>query len=441
MKNFGKMNASVALGSRTAAVALLAGAPGAIAQTSSGDTSVSGQAAPGGGSFPGSFLVPGTNTSIKMGGFGKVVLIDDLSPPPGGNAAPSVTVVQAIPLDGSAAHNLHGGFYAHARQSNLNADVRTPTAWGELDTFIAIDGFGAGDGSTQNNANTFNARLVLAYGSLGPLLGGQALSLFFDGDALPETVDPTPTIGTMNGLTNRKPQVRYTYAGAGGFSLAFSVENPEFEGISNGGGTTTVALGGVDRIPDFVLKGRLDQAWGHVSLAGVGRSYHVNTGTAATQPPHKEGWGLYASGHLNTIGKDTLKAGFMFGHGMGNFMSDLGTTGGLQYNLANGQRTLPTQYGANVSYTHWWTSALRSSLDFGYTHNNISFGAITSNAVQNGIDKRHMNVIGNLVWSPVPQVDLGIEYQWARKTTWASTATVSDHGSENRIEAETVFKF
>ena len=53
-----KLSALTALGSLTAAVALLAGSPDASAQT-----------APGGGSFPGSFLVPGTNTSVKIGGF------------------------------------------------------------------------------------------------------------------------------------------------------------------------------------------------------------------------------------------------------------------------------------------------------------------------------------------------------------------------------------
>ncbi len=46
----------------TSAVALRAGMPDASAPT-----------APAGGSFPGSFLVPGTNTSIKIGGFIKIV--------------------------------------------------------------------------------------------------------------------------------------------------------------------------------------------------------------------------------------------------------------------------------------------------------------------------------------------------------------------------------
>src|SRR4029077_3355966 len=55
-----KLNAAKALGSLTASVALLAGMHGAHAQ-----------GAPGAGSFPGSFLVPGTQTSFKVGGYVK----------------------------------------------------------------------------------------------------------------------------------------------------------------------------------------------------------------------------------------------------------------------------------------------------------------------------------------------------------------------------------
>ena len=80
MKKVSKFNAAVALGSLTAAVALFAGAPAASAQQLPGtDTSEAGQAAPGGGSFPGSFLVPGTNTSLKIGGFAKWDAIYDAS--------------------------------------------------------------------------------------------------------------------------------------------------------------------------------------------------------------------------------------------------------------------------------------------------------------------------------------------------------------------------
>ena len=63
-----KLKTATALGSLTASVALLAGMPGAYAQ-----------GAPGAGSFPGSFLVPGTQTSFKVGGYVKFDYTYDFS--------------------------------------------------------------------------------------------------------------------------------------------------------------------------------------------------------------------------------------------------------------------------------------------------------------------------------------------------------------------------
>ena len=446
MRKVSKFNAAMVLGSLTAAVALLAGVPGAAAEPASGvsDDSISGQAAPGGGSFPGSFLVPGTNTSIHIGGLARGSYMWDASAPPGGPSQPDVTVTEAIPLEGSGAHSLHGGLRFHARQSNIFTDVRTPTPYGEMDAFILLDFFGASSAGNENTANTQNARLVLAYGTLGPFLAGQTFSLWFDGDALPESVDPTPTIGVMNGLTNRKPQLRYTFAAGGGLSIAGSLENPETEGISNanvpGAAFTTNSLGGIDTSPTAVVRVRLDQAWGHVALSAMAVPQSV---TAPGQARiSKEGYGAELSGHLNTFGKDTLKAQAMIGKGLGNYMSDFTTIGGLQANLATGAATVPLSYGFNIGYTHFWTNTLRSTIDAGYAHLNLDSGIISVAAVQAGVDKRHIGAFGNLFWSPVPQVDLGIEYEWAqRETHLALTGGNSNKGEMNRVEAEAAFKF
>jgi hypothetical protein len=450
MKKVSKFNVGMALGSLTAAVALLAGAPAASAQTAPGssDTSVAGQAAPGGGSFPGSFLVPGTNTSIKIGGFAKVVGIYDFSANgqgPDGN----VVVPGAIPLNG-AAKQPHGNVRLHAKQSNVNFDARTPTSYGELETFILIDFFGQTPTNTFGGSNTQNARLVLAYGTLGPLLGGQALSLFFDGDALGETVDPTASVGINNGLTNRQPQIRYTYAGPGGFSLAGSIEQPNWEGIDNGLGAVQASVTGgaltTQRYPDFLLKGRLDQGWGHAALAFVIHDQKALTnGAAIPRNIDNTGWGINLTGHLNTFGKDTLRGGFMYGKALGHYLSDFGIVAGFESNtLAVGApNTAPTSYGANVSYTHWWTDSLRSTLMGGYSHLDVNTGILTLAAIQNAVDKTHIGGTINLVWSPVPQVDLGIEYTRIHRIVAGPNPAfgVGSEGSMNRAEIETVFKF
>jgi hypothetical protein len=478
MKKVSKFNAGLALGSLTAVIALFAGAPAASAQTAPGSDSNSqvaqaapnsslqvaqaapgsdssaaaGQAAPGGGSFPGSFLVPGTNTSIKIGGFAKVAVMDDLSS--AGSDAPDVVNPAGVPLRGSATSGLRGNFYFTPKQSTFFFDARTPTSYGELDTFIQADFFGQNIANTFGGSNTKDSRLVLAYGTLGPLLGGQALSLWFDGDAIGESVDPTPSVGTMNGLTNRQPQIRYTYVAGGGLSFAGSIEQPNVEGVDNvpansvNASTNGAAVGGAapysQKYPDFLVKGRFDQAWGHVALAGLLRNQHV---VAVGQPAYDDspGWGTYLTGHLNTFGKDTLRGGVMIGQALGHYDSDMGAAAGIETNSTVASSTAvtkPLSYGANASYTHWWTDQLRSTVMGGYSHVNVNTSSIiTTAAGQNNADKTHIGETVNLIWSPVPQVDLGIEYDHITRIVAGPTATVQSRGNLNRVEAMTVFKF
>jgi hypothetical protein len=399
----------------------------------------SGQAAPGGGSFPGSFLVPGTNTSIKIGGFAKGVYIYDMSAMNGDTVAPT-----AVPVNnGDAAHTMHGATRLHARQSNFNFDVRTPTAYGELDTFILVDFFGQQATTGFGQGNTQNARLVLAYGTLGPLLAGQALSLWFDGDALGETVDPTTSIGLRNGRTNRSPQFRYTYAGAEGISFAGSIEQPQWQVTDNAlGAVTANAPGSWQRYPDFVAKGRWDQAWGHVALAGVIKDNQVYSSVPGVPRIGSAGYGVFLSGHWNVFGKDTLRGGGMYGKGLGYFLSDMNIVNGYASNIALGSNKNPYSYGANASYTHWWTDQLRSTAMVGYSALEKAKGVIVSPITSAATDLNHLGTTINLIWSPVPQVDLGIEYDWGRRVVQhALQGGGSNSGNMNRLEAEAVFKF
>ncbi len=417
------MSALTALGSLTAAVALLAGSPDAGAQPVSA----------GGGSFPGSFLVPGTNTSIKIGGFVKIVGIYDLDARNGDTIA-----TDTIPMPGSAAHGLHGATRIHARQSNINVDTRTPTAYGDLTTFVLLDFFGQNTSQAEHQSNTQNARLVYAYGTLGPFLAGQWVSLFADTDAIPESVDPTGFIGAMDGLDNRQPQFRYTFAAPGGFSAAVSIENPEAEGITQAGAPfTTSSLGGVDRYPDFLARVRLDQAWGHIALSGMWRELKIVAPGVARAS--KASYAGQLSGHLNTFGKDAFKWTVAAGKAPGHYLTALGRDSGadgLQFNTATGAVHAPYAYTINAGYTHWWTAALRSSLDAGYGKNQNSTTILASAAAQTAADKWQMGGRANLIWSPVPQVDLGVEYDYAQRRVQSSL-----HGNLHRVEVESVFKF
>ena len=203
-----------------------------------------------GGSFPRSFLVPGTDTSIRVGGEIRLVADYFFS---GGNpnqGCPWNTTVgvngqvQAAPLNihvpvvpGTAAavararsNSIYG---MSPRESKLYVETRTPTAWGEARTYMEFDWAGSnpsapGGANPTSVSDNLHPRLRFAYATLGGLLAGQANSNFSDPDASPETIDFGGTYGDPGVV--RVPQVRYTMPLApwhvlGAFSV--SAEQPE----------------------------------------------------------------------------------------------------------------------------------------------------------------------------------------------------------------------
>ncbi len=247
-RNFGSV---AAIGGTTAVIALLTGLPGArademadlranqqllqqridqLAQAQAqglpqqkiapgiaspmGTLAVPGQAMAG-GSFPRSFLIPGTDTSIRVGGFVDITMLDFLQ---GGGAVPGSNAgsnsgqngnLQSIPvgeafvpgapalvgIPGSAGiipqaanHSKGNGVFEFStQQSRVNIETRTPTAWGESRTFFEMDWAGCNNFSCQTlgqgGGDSLVPRLRFAYGTLGGFLAGQAISNFSDADA------------------------------------------------------------------------------------------------------------------------------------------------------------------------------------------------------------------------------------------------------------------
>ena len=135
-----------------------------------------------GGDFPGSWKLPGTDTSIAFSGYVKGDAIYDIDNDPG-----DLFAFSGIAIDNSAADNADGNFRMHARQSRFRFDSRTPTDWGQMRTRIEGDFFGAGGNEWFSNSNSF--RLRHAWGRLGPVLAGQSWTTFMDEDTFADTVD------------------------------------------------------------------------------------------------------------------------------------------------------------------------------------------------------------------------------------------------------------
>jgi hypothetical protein len=335
-----------------------------------------------GGSFPRSFLIPGTDTSIRIGGFVDITGLDFLTgggnvnnARPGTNSGQNGTV-PGLPLDfkggsvpglgvvpASIAHSRGNNIFEFSpQQTRLNVETRTPTAWGESRTFFEMDWSGCNNFSCQNlqqaGGDSLVPRLRFAYGTLGGFLAGQALSNFSDADADTESMEFGGAMGSTGG--QRIPQVRYTVVGPWGGAFSMSAEQP-FTAIQTPAGllssdTVTAALPGGPgapvipttpcngvpctgtgvtpgtttafnpnrtQPPNFTFASYWAQPWGHMDFAGLIRFLNVNDGRFINQD--FIGYGGHFSGDVKPgwFGwhKDDFLFSFVVGNAIGNYAS------------------------------------------------------------------------------------------------------------------------
>src|SRR5579864_6545422 len=191
------------------------------------------------GSFPRSILIPGTDTSIKV--YGQITEVLDYWMSGGNpNGSPQSTTVgingqvQSVPLNngGAAKARSNGIFQQSPRESKIGFETRTPTPLGEARTVFEFDWAGSnafvpGGGNPAAISDNLAPRLRYAYGTLGGFLAGQATSNFSDPDANGETLDFGGNVGEPGRV--RTPQVRYTMPVPFGGSFSVSAETPETE--------------------------------------------------------------------------------------------------------------------------------------------------------------------------------------------------------------------
>ena len=351
----------------------LGGVPGAGAYPGAGSSKAAGTPSLG-GSFPRSFLIPGTDTSIRVGG---TITVNAMYFFNGGNpntttntttnfgnngalnSAPLhvhvASIGAAVVKAGNPARSKGSSItFISPQQSKVNFETRTPTAWGEARTFMEFDWANGNQFAPGNNAglstDNLMPRLRFAYATLGGLLGGQANSNFSDPDASTDNINFGGNVGDP-GVT-RITQVRYTQPlAAWGFPGAFSVsaEAPETDGVvaaglfssdstsQNPAFTTcavagaagaTCALGAVVNpfktpAPDLTAAWYIPQPWGHMDFSAVLRpTLQVKDGQFVDRT--FTGYGVHFGGdvkpHWFGWDKDGITWQFVWGDGIGRYM-------------------------------------------------------------------------------------------------------------------------
>jgi hypothetical protein len=376
------------------------------------------------GEFPGSFRIPGTDAALRIGGLVRMVYINSFDPI--GNDDRFVT--SSIPIAGSEAAGKSSRIEYSVIPSRFNIDLRTPTGVGHMRAFLEADFAGGSN----------HLRLRHAFGQWGDWLVGQTWSTFSDPEAEPDGID----FEGLNAISLlRQPQVRWTRSLSERLKVAIAVEeaNPDLTGAV-----------GVNQAPDLVVRVRWDPEEPRFGLRLLGEGSHIQAALlvrqlrgevegvsgASVRTLATTGYGLNLSGVVPAPWADgeehRLRWAWNAGKGIGRYIADLGSLGG-QDAFVGGEgdelEALPVA-ATYIGYEHWWRPGVRSTVTAGYVW--------IDNLDDQPADAlyRTERFSLNLAWSPIPRLDLVVEFLWGRRIN-----RDRQQGTAGQLQIGSTFRF
>jgi hypothetical protein len=376
-----------------------------------------------GGASKGSFKLPGSNTSVTLGGYVKLDAV--FSNPSAGVDTKGDLFLDptAIPVGPTAGNNERNQVKFGARESRLFVKTNTPTSVGDLNTHVEFDFYGADGNESVSNSHGF--RLRHAYGTLGNFLAGQTWTNFMNPASLPDTLDFGGPVGQ---IFDRQAQVRWTQPFGGPESAtsglwSVGLENPETVAQIPGGASFRADT---DRWPDVTGQVLFNTSIGKISVHGLVRQVRVDAKTPAVVD-QKLGGAVSVAGVIPTVGKDDFRFTASAGNAIGRYSDGFFPDGVVG---SDGQIRLPKQWGWFAAYRHYWFDQLRSNLVLSTAGENNPAGAPAPT------NKSTRSAHLNLIWSPVANSDLGLEYIYADRETEDGLK-----GHLNRLQASAKYAF
>jgi hypothetical protein len=250
-----------------------------------------------------------------------------------------------------------------------------------------------------------------AYAELGKFGAGQYWSPFMDIDVFPNTVEYWGPTGMA---FFRNVQLRFMPI-QGDTRLTIALERP---GASADQGiySDRIELQNVKGrfpLPDLSAEYRRAFKWGYVELAGILRD--IKWEDQLTTDPYDLsgdalGWGLNLSTNIKFGANTTFRGSVLYGEGVQNYMNDAPVDIGIKRNPGNATRpiegvALPVT-GVVAFIDHNWNEKFSSSL--GYSMIDID----NSDGMTGDSFKKGNYAIGNLMWYPVKNAMMGVEFQW-----------------------------
>lgn len=373
-----------------------------------------------GGATPGSFKLPGSRTSVTLGGYAKLDAIYSSRSAGVAQQGDQFLFPSQIPVGAAAGANEREQVTLHARQSRFFFRTSTPSAWGEVTSLVEGDFFGA-DGN-ESVSNSHALRLRHAYGSVGNLSGGQFWTNFLNEAAYAETLDFGGPVGL---IFVRQAQVRWTQAFSGG-DWSVSAENPE--SVVALPGSATLFRADDDKVPDFTARVRFNTGIGRYSLQALVRNIRADSAAAPAVAAQKSGAAIGIAGIVPAFGQDDFRFNVNVGNVIGRYQ-ELGFFADGIVNTA-GEIELADVVSGYAAYRHFWAPGLRSSLVLSAARAKNPAGSF------GGLNRRSESAHLNLIWSPDPKVNLGAEYIYAKRVVEDDRS-----GSLNRLQLSAQYSF
>ncbi len=381
------------------------------------------------GMFPGSLLVPGTDTSFRFRGFVRLTGLEDFNP----IGSRDDFVTNTIPVPQTRGDNSN----FTARISRIGLDTWTPTPFEEwnVHTFIEADFFNGPGQAVGGGGNPF--RLRFAFVDFGYFRIGQQNSVFMDGSAFPSTVDFAGPRGLLN---QRRPGARMTIPLTDNLFWAVGIEQPFSDITTNGEGVP------LQKLPDLASHLRYETDVGHLQVSTIFRSieFRPDSGSSIDQL----GWGASVSGIFhpwailmgtNPLLKDNptglersrVLVQYTCGWGIGRYIQDtagLGLDG--QVDTATGGFDTLFAEGWSVSYEHWYSEKWLTNLSYSGVH-------VASNGYQPGSTYAGAKYLAASLWYiPFRNMSIGVEYLYGERLNLDM-----EQGQANRVNALVQYNF
>ena len=326
-----------------------------------------------------------------------------------------------------------GNTFFGVRQTRFGVKSSTPTDIGTLKTQFEWELFGTGVDAGQTTI-----RLRHAYGELGKVGAGQTWSPFMDIGVFPNTIE----YWGPNGMAFfRNVQIRYMPI-QGDTYLTIALERPGASG-DQGIYSNRVELQDVQvhfPAPDLSAEYHRAMGFGYVEIAGILRRIEwEDAGTDAFDlAGGATGWGLNLSSNINVGESNVVRASFVYGEGIENYMNDAPADIGIEANPGN--VTTPVKgvalpvTGIVAFLDHTWSEKYSTSVGYSMLDIDNSDGQATD------AFHRGQYAVGNLLYYPTANVMMGVELQYGKRENFKADPVTGFESSDD-VKVQVSFRY